>query len=240
MIWRLRRQEPSFSSMNEKSFESRRVRTQPRTCMPAMGAVLASAALTEIGPDMPATLAGDSGSTSKSEIRASLIVILSEAKRSSKTLWFSRGSDRRSTEKLEMLRQAQHDRERLRLPMGQRRLILWDIDMTLVNTGAAGRHALVRATVEWFGGEGDLSGVEIAGRTDRAIAHQILQKYGQPATEKNVDAFLDRYASLLPEELPKRNGHVLPGVRELLEDLARQPDKTLGLLTGNLERGAQL
>ena len=66
--------------------------------------------------------------------------------------------------------------------MGDRRLILWDIDMTLVNTGAAGQHALVRTTIEWFGGDGDLSGVEIAGRTDRAIAHQIMEKYGKPET----------------------------------------------------------
>ena len=124
--------------------------------------------------------------------------------------------------------------------MTERRLILWDIDSTLVNTGAAGQHALVRTTIEWFGGDGDLSGVEIAGRTDRAIAHQIMEKYGRPATTENVDAFLNRYVSLLPEELPKRDGRVLPGVRELLEDLARQPDKTLGLLTGNLARGAQL
>lgn len=124
--------------------------------------------------------------------------------------------------------------------MGERRLILWDIDSTLVNTGAAGQHALVRATIEWFGGEGDLSGVEIAGRTDRAIAHQIMEKYGRPATTENVDAFLDRYVVLLPDELPKRNGSVLPGVRELLERLSPQPEMTLGLLTGNLQRGAQL
>ena len=124
--------------------------------------------------------------------------------------------------------------------MTERRLILWDIDSTLVNTGAAGQHALIRATIEWFGGDGDLTGVEIAGRTDRAIAHQIMEKYAKPAATENVDAFLDRYVSLLPDELPKRNGRVLPGVRELLEDLSRQPSTTLGLLTGNLERGAQL
>jgi len=124
--------------------------------------------------------------------------------------------------------------------MGKRRLILWDIDGTLVNTGSAGQHALVRATIEAFGGEGDLTGVEIAGRTDRAIACQIMEKYGKPATNENVDAFLDGYVALLPDELPKRDGRVLSGIRELLEDLAEQSDKTLGLLTGNLEEGARL
>jgi phosphoglycolate phosphatase-like HAD superfamily hydrolase len=123
--------------------------------------------------------------------------------------------------------------------MAGRRLILWDIDSTLVNTGAAGQHALIRATKERFGSD-DLTGVEIAGRTDRAIARQILAKYQTPITDANIDSFLDRYVALLPEELPKRNGRVLPGVRVLLEDLAQQPDKTLGLLTGNLQRGAQL
>jgi phosphoglycolate phosphatase-like HAD superfamily hydrolase len=122
----------------------------------------------------------------------------------------------------------------------KKRLLLWDIDGTLVNSGAAGQRALVRATTEWFGGEGDLSSVEIAGRTDRAIALQILEKYGRPKTAENVDRFLDRYVALLPDELPKGKGRVLPGVRELLDDLARQPDTTLGLLTGNLERGARL
>lgn len=122
----------------------------------------------------------------------------------------------------------------------KKRLLLWDIDGTLVNTGAAGQRALVRATIEWFGGEGDLNGVEVAGRTDRAIAQQILEKYGRPNTAENVNQFLDRYVALLPDELPKGKGRVLPGVRELLDDLAQQPDTTLGLLTGNLERGARL
>ena len=124
--------------------------------------------------------------------------------------------------------------------MPEKRLILWDIDGTLINTGSAGGHALVRATTQRFGTDADLIGVEIAGRTDIAIAHQVLKKYGDPVTTENVDSFLNSYVALLPEELPKGKGRVLPGVLELLKSLSRQPDKTLGLLTGNLERGARL
>jgi phosphoglycolate phosphatase-like HAD superfamily hydrolase len=124
--------------------------------------------------------------------------------------------------------------------MPGKRLLLWDIDGTLINTGAAGQHALVRATNERYGGKGDLDGVEIAGRTDTAIAHQILKKHGEPVTEENVHTFLNRYLDLLVEELPRRDGRVLPGVRELVETSSRQEHTTLGLLTGNLRRGAQL
>jgi phosphoglycolate phosphatase-like HAD superfamily hydrolase len=124
--------------------------------------------------------------------------------------------------------------------MPAKRLLLWDIDGTLITTGAAGQQAIVRATAEQFGGDGNLDGVEIAGRTDLAIAHQILQKYGAPVTDEKARAFLDIYLRWLAEELPLRVGRVLPGVLELLERLASQPDTTLGLLTGNLERGAKL
>ena len=124
--------------------------------------------------------------------------------------------------------------------MGTIRLLLWDIDGTLINTGAAGQRAIVRATAERFGGSGDLDGVEIAGRTDTGIAHQILAKYGEPVTDENVQSLLDLYVRLLAEELPRREGRVLPGVLELLQRSASQPDTTLGLLTGNLERGAKL
>jgi phosphoglycolate phosphatase-like HAD superfamily hydrolase len=124
--------------------------------------------------------------------------------------------------------------------MPAKRLLLWDIDGTLVNTGAAGQRALVRATAERFGGNGDLHGVEIAGRTDTGIAHQILEKYAAPISEQSVHSFLDLYIRFLAEELPRRHGRVLPGVRELLQRSAEQPDTTPGLLTGNLERGAKL
>ncbi|HEX8076788.1 MAG TPA: hydrolase, partial [Chthoniobacterales bacterium] len=73
--------------------------------------------------------------------------------------------------------------------MRKKRLILWDIDSTLINTGSAGQHALARATIDRFGADADLTGVEIAGRTDIAIAHQVLKKYGEEITTDNVDAF---------------------------------------------------
>jgi phosphoglycolate phosphatase-like HAD superfamily hydrolase len=128
----------------------------------------------------------------------------------------------------------------VRFVMPGKRLLLWDIDGTLVNTGAAGQHAIVRATAERFGGDGDLSGVEIAGRTDVGIAHQVLEKYSEPITDEGVHSFLDLYLRFLAEELPRRKGCVLPGVRELLERSAQHSDTTLALLTGNLERGAKL
>jgi len=122
----------------------------------------------------------------------------------------------------------------------KKRLLLWDIDGTLITTGAAGRRAIVRATSQWFGNHGDLSGVEIAGRTDVGIAHQILEKHREPITDEKVTAFLDLYLKFLAEELPRSKGSVLPGVRQLLEKFALQPGTALGLLTGNLRRGAQL
>jgi len=124
--------------------------------------------------------------------------------------------------------------------MKKRRLLLWDIDGTLISTGAAGHRAIEMATAQRFGGSGDLEGVEIAGRTDTGIAHQILAKYGEPITEENMRTFLDLYLKLLAQELPRSQGQVLPGVLDLLQRAESRPDTVLGLLTGNLQRGAQL
>lgn len=124
--------------------------------------------------------------------------------------------------------------------MKKQRLLLWDIDGTLISTGAAGQRAIALATAQRFGGSGDLDGVEIAGRTDTGIAHQILAKYGEPITEENMGAFLKLYLQLLAHELPRSQGRVLPGVLELLKRAENGPDTVLGLLTGNLRRGAQL
>jgi len=122
--------------------------------------------------------------------------------------------------------------------MKKKRLLLWDIDGTLISTGAAGHRAIELAAAQQFGG--NLEGVEIAGRTDSGIAHQILTKYGEPITEESMRSLLDLYLELLAQELPLSKGEVMPGVLELLKRSEQQPDTSLGLLTGNLKRGAQL
>src|SRR5689334_19401380 len=122
----------------------------------------------------------------------------------------------------------------------QKRLLLFDIDGTLINSGGAGIEALKRALKERFGIVDDLEDIEIAGMTDSGIIVSILNKHKIPASAENVAAFLDSYVHFLSSELPRRKGKLLPGVLELLEKLKTRKHVVLALLTGNVSRGAQL
>jgi phosphoglycolate phosphatase-like HAD superfamily hydrolase len=76
-----------------------------------------------------------------------------------------------------------------------------------------------------------------SGLTDAQIAERILD--GRPAVASDVERFLRLYGAALPSHLPRRQGRVMPGVRDVLEDLAGD-DRVLSLLaTGNIEAGAQ-
>src|SRR5262249_16047146 len=121
-----------------------------------------------------------------------------------------------------------------------KRLLLFDIDGTLIHSGGAGLHALRSAFKERFGVDDDLPDVEVAGMTRSRIVVSILHKHEIPATTENVSAFLDSYVHFLSLELPRRKGKLLPGVLELLERLKSRPHLVLALLTGNVSRGAQL
>ena len=121
-----------------------------------------------------------------------------------------------------------------------KKLLLFDIDGTLLLTGRAGEHALRTALRERFGVEDDLSSISFAGSTDGAIVRQMFEANAIPHTSENVADLLDGYVHHLGLELPRREGKVLPGIVELLEALHGREDCVLGLLTGNIERGAEL
>lgn len=122
----------------------------------------------------------------------------------------------------------------------EKKLVLFDIDGTLLTSGGAGERALRRGFRDRFGIDDDLTRVEIAGRTDSSIARRMLAAHSLEVTPENLAKFFDGYLHFLAEELPASTGSLLPGILALLEALKPCPDIVLGLLTGNLARGAQL
>jgi len=119
-------------------------------------------------------------------------------------------------------------------------LVLFDIDGTILHSGGAGENALRLALKDRFGRDDDLAKIEIAGKTDAAIARQIFAMQGIEPTPENLAQFFDGYLLHLEKLLPKTSGHLLPGILQLLEKLRARRDVALALLTGNLARGAEL
>ncbi len=120
------------------------------------------------------------------------------------------------------------------------KLVLFDIDQTILHSGGAGERALIRALRDRFGLDEDLGQIEIAGKTDVWIAHRIFEVHGIEPHAGNVGHFLDGYLHHLEEELAACNGRLLPGFPGIFDALARLPHVAVGLLTGNLRRGAEL
>jgi phosphoglycolate phosphatase-like HAD superfamily hydrolase len=110
----------------------------------------------------------------------------------------------------------------------------------MLHSGGAGERSLVLAVRELFGRDEDLRNINVAGKTDIWIAHRIFEAHGIQPDREQVDRFLDAYLRHLQPQLAAHNGRVLPGFPELLHALGRLPHVAIGLLTGNLRRGAQI
>jgi len=126
------------------------------------------------------------------------------------------------------------------LPPDVKKLILWDIDGTLIVSGRAGLHALERAFAQLYGRTPDFSQFDLFGRTDKWIAERVLEQHGIAPSAGNIHAYLETYLGVLHEEVRTRKGRVLPGILELLDTLHARTDVVQGLLTGNLQRGARI
>ncbi|HEX2860826.1 MAG TPA: HAD family hydrolase [Lacunisphaera sp.] len=121
-----------------------------------------------------------------------------------------------------------------------KKLILWDIDGTLIVSHGAGVRAMEKALTKRFGVTVDLGSIDWAGRTDSWITGEVFRHVGLPDTPQNSHDYLEAYLEALPGELAGGpQGQVLPGVLELLEILHHRQDLAQGLLTGNLRRGAE-
>jgi phosphoglycolate phosphatase-like HAD superfamily hydrolase len=125
---------------------------------------------------------------------------------------------------------------------GERRLVLFDIDGTLLSAGKVSAAALRAALLEGFGTEGPLTGYDYSGKTDPQIVRELMRSAGfeDSRIEERRPAVLASYLRRLEEDLRPEHVTAKPGVVALVEALARDPRVTLGLLTGNLEQGARL
>jgi len=132
-----------------------------------------------------------------------------------------------------------HDRD---FPDALVRIVLFDIDGTLLRSGGAGRASMERALTEVFGSAGSTE-YNYGGKTDRQIVRDLMRREGftDEAIDAQMDQLLESYVSGLATELGSGNRTmlVLDGVLELLDALEQEEHVVVGLLTGNIELGAR-
>jgi phosphoglycolate phosphatase len=140
-----------------------------------------------------------------------------------------------------------------------KKLILFDIDGTLIVSGGAGARAMTRAFEQTWGLSDALRHIDVAGRTDNIIMADALRATGHVAEGEPLEHFKRVYCGFLREELESGYGAsggtgaghgngtgngrpkcVLPGIQELLDALSARPDVSLALLTGNFPESAEI
>jgi phosphoglycolate phosphatase-like HAD superfamily hydrolase len=121
------------------------------------------------------------------------------------------------------------------------RVVLFDIDGTLIRTGGAGRRAFALAVEDVLDRKVDDSGFSFGGRTDIAICRGLLSRGGVEEFDAPLlERVFSRYLVHLDRELDETEAFRLcAGVSELLETLSNAPDFRIGLLTGNIEIAAR-
>ena len=126
--------------------------------------------------------------------------------------------------------------------MSARRLVLFDIDGTLLHSHGAGRRAMEAALLNMFGTKGSPD-YRYDGKTDKQIVRDLMRAEGfdDTAIDTRIPEVLEAYVAGLRRELtlPHTKVEALTGVIALLDALVHRSHCVVGLLTGNLEPGAQ-
>lgn len=123
------------------------------------------------------------------------------------------------------------------------KLVLFDIDGTLITSRGAGRRAMRLAFERVFGTAGGIDRYDLRGRTDTRIVHDVMAAEGWEVerVRERLDDFFEVYVGGLTAEIGDgRHVITLPGVAAMVERLDRASGVALGLVTGNIEEGARI
>ena len=121
------------------------------------------------------------------------------------------------------------------------RLVLFDIDGTLVHTGGAGTAAFTQTFAKHFHLHHGTEKMKFAGRTDVSLVREFFRLHGLAESPGNFNLFFEHYVFWLEHILEKNGGETCRGVRQFLRDLQAMPaSPVLGLLTGNIRLGAEI
>jgi len=121
------------------------------------------------------------------------------------------------------------------------RIVLFDIDGTLISTGGAGVRAFAKAFETEFGEPKGTEKMKFAGRTDVSLVRELFAQRGIEPSPKNFERFFEAYTGWLQKLIVDCVGGAYPGVLDFCAALEAMPEPPhIGLLTGNIKRGAQI
>jgi phosphoglycolate phosphatase len=121
------------------------------------------------------------------------------------------------------------------------RLVLFDIDGTLVHTGGAGTTAFSKTFATEFNLHHGAEKMKFAGRTDVSLVREFFKIHALPETPEHFRQFFERYVFWLDHIVAQSKGGECHGVRKFIHDLQTLPNPpALGLLTGNIRLGAEI
>jgi phosphoglycolate phosphatase-like HAD superfamily hydrolase len=128
------------------------------------------------------------------------------------------------------------------------KLLLFDVDQTLISTGGAGIRALNRAFQKLYTVENAMDGILPHGKTDPGIIREIFLSHPVPSLKDGSDGFptsftaiVESYLGFLNDEIESTSSYkILPGIEGILNSLSCRSDIAIGLATGNVEAGARI